>query len=66
MTEKERVFGNNIIVAAREAEVERLIFHAVLHPQVRSLQHHWERLSVEEAIIESGLPFSILQVGQIN
>ena len=63
MTEKEKVFGNNIIVASREAEVKRLIFHAVLHPQVRSLQHHGERLSVEEAIIESGLPFSILQVG---
>ena len=34
-----------------------------MHTQVQALRHHWARLFVEEAIIESGLPFSILQVG---
>jgi NAD(P)H dehydrogenase (quinone) len=63
MTENERRYGENVIAAARSAGVERLVFHSVLHTQVQALQHHWNRLFVEEAIIESGVPFSILQVG---
>ena len=63
MTEDEKTIGDNVIAAARAAGVGRLVFHAVLHPQVQALRHHWARLFVEEAIIESGVPFSILQVG---
>ncbi len=63
MTENERCYGENVIAAARSAGVERLLFHSVLHTQVQALQHHWNRLFVEEAIVESGVPFSILQVG---
>jgi uncharacterized protein YbjT (DUF2867 family) len=59
----ERKIGDSVIAAAKSAEVERLIFHSVLHTQVQALRHHWARLFVEEAIIESGVPFSILQVG---
>lgn len=63
MTEDERRYGENVIAAAKAAGVERLVFHSVLHTQVQALQHHWNRLFVEEAIVESGVPFSILQVG---
>lgn len=63
MTEHEQVLGENIIAAAKAAGVERLVFHSVLHTQVQALQHHWNRLFVEEAIVESGVPYSILQVG---
>ncbi len=63
MTEDERRYGDNAIAAAKAAGVERLVFHSVLHTQVQALQHHWNRLFVEEAIVESGVPFSILQVG---
>lgn len=63
MTEQEQIFGENIIAAAKAAEVDRLVFHSVLHTQVQALQHHWNRLFVEEAILESGVPYSILQVG---
>ncbi|MBT6284845.1 MAG: NmrA family NAD(P)-binding protein [Rhodospirillaceae bacterium] len=63
MTEQEQTFGENIIAAAKAAEVDRLVFHSVLHTQVQALQHHWNRLFVEEAILESGVPYSILQVG---
>jgi len=63
MTEQEQTLGENIIAAAKSANVERLVFHSVLHTQVQALQHHWNRLFVEEAIIESGVPYSILQVG---
>ena len=63
MTEQEKVLGGNVIAAAKAADVERLVFHSVLHTQVQALQHHWNRLFVEEAIVESGVPYSILQVG---
>ncbi|MEK9645433.1 MAG: NmrA family NAD(P)-binding protein [Alphaproteobacteria bacterium] len=63
MTENERYYGENVIAAARSAGVERLLFHSVLHTQVQALHHHWNRLFVEEAIVESGVEFSILQVG---
>jgi len=63
MTSAEKTIGNNVIAAAKSANVERLIFHSVLHTQVKALKHHWERLLVEEAIVESGVPYSILQVG---
>ncbi|MGB0629338.1 MAG: SDR family oxidoreductase [Alphaproteobacteria bacterium] len=63
MVENEKEIGDSIIAAAKSANVERLIFHSVLHTQVQALKHHWNRLFVEEAIVESGVPFSILQVG---
>ena len=63
MTEQEEIFGDNAIAAAKLAGVERLVFHSVLHTQVQALQHHWNRMFVEEAIVESGVPYSILQVG---
>jgi uncharacterized protein YbjT (DUF2867 family) len=63
MSEDEKVIGENVIAAAKAADVERLVFHSVLHTQVQALQHHWTRMFVEEAIVESGVPFSILQVG---
>lgn len=63
MTEDEKAIGDNVIAAAKSAGVDRLVFHSVLHTQVQALQHHWNRLFVEEAIVESGVPYSILQVG---
>ena len=63
MIENEMDIGGNVIDAAKATQVDRLIFHSVLHTQVQALQHHWNRLFVEEAIVESGVPFSILQVG---
>ncbi len=53
--------GRAVIAACREASVEHLIYHSVLHPQTQSMPHHWHKLLVEEAIFESGIPFTILQ-----
>lgn len=63
MTETEQRIGENVIAAAQAAAVDRLVFHSVLHTQIQALQHHWKRMFVEEAIVESGVPFTILQVG---
>jgi len=63
MNPAERLMGDNVIAAAKAAGVSRLVFHSVLHPQIETLRHHWQRHFVEQAIIESGLAFTILQPG---
>ena len=53
--------GKTAIIAAHDAEVERFVFHSVMHPQTEAMTHHWNKLRVEEALFESGLAFTILQ-----
>jgi uncharacterized protein YbjT (DUF2867 family) len=57
----EVAIGKIIIAAAQSAEVERFVFHSVLHPQIEAMPHHWQKLLVEESIFKSGLTYTILQ-----
>ena len=57
----EMKIGELIISAARGAGVNHFVYHSVLHPQIESMPHHWLKLRVEEYLIESGLPYTILQ-----
>lgn len=61
MSPDEVVIGNLVIREARNAGVEHFVYHSVLHPQTEKMQHHWQKLRVEEMICESGIPFTILQ-----
>lgn len=47
--------------AAKTAGVGRFIYHSVLFPQIEAMPHHWQKLRIEEALIRSGLDFTILQ-----
>jgi uncharacterized protein YbjT (DUF2867 family) len=60
-TEDEAAIGLGILAAAKEARVGHYVFVSAFHPQMRQMDHHWSKLLVEEAVIESGLSFSILQ-----
>jgi uncharacterized protein YbjT (DUF2867 family) len=62
MSENEKIHGANMIAAAEAVGIDRFVFHSVLHTNVQALAHHWARLAVEEALIESNLAFTILQV----
>jgi len=53
--------GVGVIQTAKEAGVKHFVYHSVLHPQIEAMPHHWLKLRVEEHLIESGLPFTILQ-----
>ena len=53
--------GRRVIAAAKQAGVEHLVLHSVLHPQTEQMPHHWNKLRVEEMLLESGLSFTILQ-----
>jgi NAD(P)H dehydrogenase (quinone) len=53
--------GRLVIAAAREAGVEHVVLHSVLHPQTEQMPHHWGKMRVEEALLESGHNFTLLQ-----
>jgi len=57
----EITIGRALLEASRRACVGRFVYHSVLHPQTETMPHHWRKLRVEELILESGLPFTILQ-----
>lgn len=50
-----------MLAAARSAGVVHFVYHSVLHPQTEAMPHHWNKLLVEAALFESGLPYTILQ-----
>lgn len=62
MNSHEAAIGKLIIATARERGVEHFVYHSVLHPQTEKMNHHWQKLRVEEMLFESGLPFTILQL----
>ena len=57
----EVTIGEAAITAAQATGVERFVYHSVLHPQTEAMPHHWLKLRVEERLLESRLPFTILQ-----
>ncbi len=57
----EVMIGENMITAAKNANVDGIVYHSVLHPQIEDMPHHWLKMRVEEKILSSGIPFTILQ-----
>jgi uncharacterized protein YbjT (DUF2867 family) len=57
----EIAIGQTVIAAAQSAGIEHFVFHSVLKPQIEAMPHHWKKLRVEELLVESGLPYTILQ-----
>ncbi len=57
----EAAIGQRMIALASEAHVARFVYHSVLHPQIEAMPHHAQKLRVEMALIQSNLPFTILQ-----
>ncbi len=56
----EAEMGLAFVAAAKEACVRRIVFSSAIHPVIGKLQNHIQKVPVEEAIIESGLEFTIL------
>ena len=61
MSPDEIVIGKLVIEAALRAEIKHFIYHSVLHSQTEKMNHHWQKLRVEEMLFESGVPFTIFQ-----
>lgn len=60
-TSIEAEVGLRVVEAAKAAGVGYFVFSSAYHPQMRKLDHHWSKLLAEEAVIESGMAFTILQ-----
>lgn len=41
------------LVAESAADVERFVYHSVLHPQTSRMPHHWRKLLVEELLLSA-------------
>ena len=61
MNPDEMVIGKLVIEEAKQAGVEHFVYHSVLHPQIEMMNHHWQKMRVEEMLFESGIPFTIQQ-----
>lgn len=53
--------GKIAINAARKAKVEHFVFHSVLHSVLQDMPHHQKKLLVEELLVNSGIPYTIIQ-----
>lgn len=61
MSPAELEIGRILINAAESSGVEHFVYHSVLKPQIQAMPHHWNKMLVEEQLIQSGLPYTILQ-----
>ncbi len=61
MNPREIGIGRMVLDTAKQNGVERFVYHSVLHPQIEAMNHHWQKLRVEEMLFGSGIPFTILQ-----
>jgi uncharacterized protein YbjT (DUF2867 family) len=53
--------GKGVVAAAVEAGVRRFVFSGVIHPMLSRLVNHIAKPPVEEAIVASGMEFTLLQ-----
>jgi uncharacterized protein YbjT (DUF2867 family) len=53
--------GQIVIIAAQLAKVEHFVYHSVLHSVLQDMPHHQKKLMVEELLVNSGIPYTIIQ-----
>jgi len=53
--------GQLMIAAARSVGNCRVVYHSVLHPNIREMPHHWSKMKVENILFDSGLVYTIVQ-----
>ena len=56
----EAEMGTSFMAAAKAAGVRRVVFSSIFHPVLGALKHHIVKVPIEEALIESGMEFTIL------
>lgn len=61
MTPDEYEIGLKLIRIAENQPNLRFIYHSVLHPQISTMPHHWQKMQVEEELFKSNLEYTILQ-----
>ena len=57
----EKQITQSFIDAARANNVQQFVYYSVMHPLRRGVRHHSLKLDAEELLIESGIPYTIVQ-----
>lgn len=57
----EKLITSHFVQAAIGAGVKRFVYYSVMHPLRREVPHHARKLDTEEMVIESGVPYTIVQ-----
>ena len=57
----EIAYARAVAEAAKAQNVERFVYHSVLHPQIEAMPHHWAKLRVEEMLFGFSFALTILQ-----
>ncbi|GAA3290295.1 SDR family oxidoreductase [Streptomyces cinereospinus] len=58
---READIGRAVVAEARRAGVGHFVQFSVVHPQIEALLNHQAKLAVERAVVQSPIPFTILQ-----
>ncbi len=53
--------AKRLIKAAKAEQLDHIVFHSVIHPDIAELPHHRQKLLVEEVLQESDLPVTVLR-----
>lgn len=53
--------AERLIVAAKAENLDQVVFHSVIHPDIAELPHHRQKLMVEGVLRDSGLPVTVLR-----
>lgn len=57
----EKLITGHFVAAAMKANLKRFVYYSVMHPLRREVPHHARKLDTEEMVIESGVPYTIVQ-----
>jgi len=61
MHPEETTFVSHFLDAAKRTGLQHFIYYSVMHPLRRDVRHHRLKLDAEEHLVDSGLPYTILQ-----
>lgn len=53
--------AERLIAAAKAEQLDQVVFHSVIHPDIAELPHHRQKLRVEAILRDSGLPVTVLR-----
>ncbi|WNG83454.1 NmrA family NAD(P)-binding protein [Mycobacterium sp. ITM-2016-00316] len=53
--------AERLIEAAQDEQLDQVVFHSVIHPDIAELPHHRQKLRVEGILRDSGLPVTVLR-----
>lgn len=58
---KEAQIGKNLISLAKKSDNITFIYHSVLHSLLQEMPHHDQKRQVEQYLVDSGIPYFIIQ-----